>query len=139
MSNKITVYLGPAGTIGTIELETPGFNELYPINANVAPNANGHRVEPGEYLLDSIAYTPYDIAGRDTYGIAIIRFASEDGSKLAIFGGEFGPDGSLLPTEGSSLRVSNDALENIVTYIDERGGETSLTATDDAPGPINSV
>src|SRR5262249_50211158 len=100
MPNKITAYLGASGAIGAIELEVPGMNDLYPINANVAPNAKGLRVEPGEYILDSIAYTPETPEVQTAYGGAIIRFVGENQNKLAIFGGETEPDGSLLPTEG---------------------------------------
>ncbi|MBO0857661.1 MAG: hypothetical protein J2P21_04245 [Chloracidobacterium sp.] len=139
MPNKITVYLGPSGAIGAIELEVIGLNDLYPINANTAPNANGPRVEPGEYIFDSIAYTPKTQEIQTAYGGAIIRFTGENRSRLAIFGGETGPDGGLLPTEGASIRVMNDVLERIVNYIEERGGETLLIVTDDEPGLINNI
>lgn len=139
MPNKITVYLGVLGAIGAVELEVPGLNDLYPINVNIAPNARGRRVEPGEYILDSIAYTPKTPEVQTAYGEAIIRFVGENESKLAIFGGRPAPDGGLLPTEGSSIRVGNDALSGIVSFIEESGGETLLIATDDEPGLINSL
>jgi hypothetical protein len=119
MSNAITVYLGALGAIGAIELEVPGLNDLFPINANVAPNARGRRVEPGEYILDSIAYTSKTTEIQAAYGEAIIRFIAENRNKMAIFGGELAPDGSLLPTEGASIRVNNDVLGRIVDYINE--------------------
>lgn len=139
MPNKITIYLGAPGTIGAIELEVFGINDLYPINANIAPNGAGRRVEPGEYIFDSIAYTPKAPEVQATYGAAIIRFGGETGNKLAIFGGETAPDGSLLPTEGSSVRVGNDVLDTIVRYIEGSESETLLIATDDEPGLINSI
>lgn len=139
MPNKITVYLGVLGAIGAIELEVPGLNDLFPINANIAPNARGRRVEPGDYILDSIAYTPKTPEVQAKYGEAIIRFVGEDGNKLAIFGGEPASDGRLAPTEGSSVRVGNDALSSIVNYIEECGSEIPLMVTDDEPGLINSL
>src|SRR5262249_46377110 len=139
MSEKITIYLGAPGSIGTLELEVLGLNELYPINANIAPNAKGRRVEPGEYALDSIAYTPKTQEIQSAYGGAIIRFAGENKGKLAIFGGETAADGSLLPTEGSSIRVSNEALERIVSYIEESNVEPRLLVIEDEPGLINSI
>ena len=139
MPNRITVYLGGPGAIGSIELEVLGMNDLYPINSNIAPNASGRRVEPGEYILDSIAHTPETPEVQTAYGGAIIRFVGENENRLAIFGGETAPDGSLLPTEGSSIRVANDVLVRIVTYIEERGSETQLIVTDDEPGLINSI
>ena len=138
MPNKITVYLGALDTIGVIELEVPGMNDLYPINANMASNAKGHRAAPGEYTLDSIAYTPETPEVQAAYGRAIIRFVGENENKLAIFGGETAPDGGLLPTEGSSVRVDNDVLGRIVGFIKEGGSEAHLTVTDDRPGLINS-
>jgi hypothetical protein len=139
MPNTITVYLGALGAIGAIELEVPGLNDLFPINANVAPNARGRRVEPGEYILDSIAYTPKTTEIQTAYGEAIIRFNGENQNKMAIFGGELAPDGSLLPTEGASIRVNNDVLGRIIDYINESGSETPLIVTDDGPGLINSI
>jgi hypothetical protein len=139
MPNKITIYLGESGALGTIELEVPGMNDLYPVNANIAPNAGGRRVEPGEYFLDSIAYTPKSSEVQTAYGEAIIRFVADDGNKLAIFGGEPAPDGGLAPTEGNSIRVGNDVLGTIVDYIEEGGRTAMLMVTDDNPGFINSI
>jgi hypothetical protein len=139
MPNIITVYLGVLGAIGAIELEVPGLNDLFPINANIASNSSGRRVEPGEYILDSIAYTPKTPEVQNAYGEAIIRFIGENRIKLAIFGGETAPDGSLAPTEGGSIRVDNDALSAIVNFIEGSGSGTTLIVTDDEPGMINSI
>jgi hypothetical protein len=137
MPKKITVYLGVSGAIGAIELEVPGLNDLYPINANIASNARGRRVEPGEYILDSIAYTPKTPEVQTAYGEAIIRFVGENENRLAIFGGETASDGGLAPTEGSSIRVGNDALSGIVNFIEDNSSETLLIVTDDEPDLIN--
>jgi hypothetical protein len=139
MPNMIKIYLGALGAIGAIELEVPGFNDLYPINANIAPNARGRRVERGEYMLDSIAYTPKTQEVQTAYGKAIIRFVGENENKMAIFGGETAPNGDLLPTEGSSIRVSNEVLERVVSYIEERESGTELIVTDGEPGLINKL